>query len=511
MTPGARIAAAIDILTAIGEGARPADDLAAEYFRHHRYIGAKDRAAISAHLYAVLRHRAALDWWIARASQKERVAGEGRESLRHHFGSPPMDPRLRGDPSTGLAASLSVARSRMIAALLLAPTLPSPASGGGEGRGATADDVAASFDGGRFRPAALSAAEQRLARGLAGRTPTHPEMPRAVACGFPDWLEPHLEAAYGWRLEDEMAALNLPAPFDLRVNALKADRETARRALAAEHLDAEPTPWSPLGLRLRHRAPLAAAAAFKDGLVEVQDEGSQVAALLADARPGMRVVDFCAGAGGKTLALAAQMRNRGKLVACDTAEWRLERAGQRLRRAGVGNVERRVLASERDPWVKHHAKSFDRVLVDAPCLGIGSWRRNPDAKWRATPQDLAELVVRQRDILASASRLVKPGGHLVYVTCSLLREENEVQAEAFLAAHPDFALHPMARAWEETLGGRSPGGDDFLRLTPSRHGTDGFFVAMFERQHPHPDPPPPAGEGEPDQPPEFPPPQAGEG
>ena len=292
-------------------------------------------------------------------------------------------------------------------------------------------------------------------------------MPRAVACDLPDWLEPHLAALYGSRLEDEMAALNAPAPFDLRVNTLKADRDTARRALAAEHIHAEPTPWSPLGLRLKHRAPLAATAAFKDGLVEVQDEGSQLAALLADARPGMRVVDFCAGAGGKTLALAAQMQNRGKLVACDVAAWRLERAGTRLRRAGISNVERRPLSSERDPWVKHHAKSFDRVFVDAPCLGIGSWRRNPDGKWRATPQDLAELVPRQRDILASAARLVKPGGRLVYATCSLLREENEAQAEAFLAAHPDFALYPAARAWAETIGGAVAGR---RRLSPPDPG-----------------------------------------
>jgi len=500
VTPGARIAAAIEILAAIDEGGRPADDIAADYFRRRRFIGAKDRVQVAAHVYAVLRHRAVLDWWIARAS-----------------------PAL---PSPAPAPAPAPA-----------PTLPSPASGGGSGRGPsgggsgrgpsgggssraeiapnargrviaalllidkqTPDDVAASCDGGRFRPAALSPAEQRLARALAGRSLTHPEMPRAVACDLPDWLEPHLAAVYGRRLEDEMAALNAPAPLDLRVNALKADRDTARRALAAEHIQAEPTPWSPLGLRLRHRAPLAGTAAFKEGLVEVQDEGSQLAALLADARPGMRVVDFCAGAGGKTLALAAQLQNRGKLVACDVADWRLERAGQRLRRAGVSNVERRALSSERDPWVKRHAAKgteggFDRVFVDAPCLGIGSWRRNPDGKWRATPQDLAELVVRQRDILASAARLVRPGGRLIYVTCSLLREENEAQAEAFLAAHPDFALYPAARAWAEAIGGRSPGGDDYLRLTPARHGTDGFFVAQFERRGPHPSPPPLAGQG----------------
>ncbi|HEV8678998.1 MAG TPA: RsmB/NOP family class I SAM-dependent RNA methyltransferase [Stellaceae bacterium] len=349
-----------------------------------------------------------------------------------------------------------------------------------------AEEIAASFDGGRFRPAPLSPAETRLARGLAGRTLTHPEMPRAVANNLPGWLLPRLDAVYGPHLEDEMAALNAAAPIDLRVNSLKADREGARRALAAEHVMVEPTPWSPLGLRLKQRAPLAGTAAFKAGLIEVQDEGSQVAALVADARPGMRVVDFCAGAGGKTLALAAQMRNRGKLVACDVAAWRLERAGQRLRRAGIGNVERRVLASERDPWVKRHAGGFDRVFVDAPCLGIGSWRRNPDGKWRTSPSDLAELVPRQRDILQSAARLVKPGGRLIYVTCSLLREENEAQAEGFLAASPDFALYPASRAWAETIGGRSPGGADYLRLSPARHGTDGFFVAQFERAAPQP-------------------------
>ena len=446
MTPGARIAAAIDILEAIdGVSApaptKPADDTAADYFRRRRYIGAKDRAQIAAHIYAVLRHRAVIDWWIVRASRGE-IA-----------------------PSP---------RSRVIAALLLIDQWP-------------AAEIPKSFDGGRFRPAALNRDEERLALGLAGRSLTHPEMPRAVANDIPEWLEPYLAKLYGKRLEDELAALNKPAPFDLRVNALKADRDTARHALAKEHIEAEPTPWSPLGLRLPHRVPLAGTAAFKDGLVEVQDEGSQLAALLADARPGMRVVDFCAGAGGKTLALAAAMRNRGKLVACDTAEWRLERAGRRLRRAGISNVERRPLSSERDPWVKHHAAKgkeggFDRVFVDAPCLGIGSWRRNPDGKWRTTPQDLAELVERQRAILDSAARLVKPGGRLIYVTCSLLREENEAQAEGFLAAHDDFTLYPATRAWADTIGGNCPGGGDYLRLTPAQHGTDGFFVAQFERK-----------------------------
>jgi len=268
----------------------------------------------------------------------------------------------------------------------------------------------------------------------------------------------------------------------LRVNLLKADRATARRALAGEGVDVAPTPWSPVGLRLNERVALGGLAAFKDGLVEVQDEGSQLTALLVDARPGMRVVDFCAGAGGKTLALAAGMANRGKLVACDVSARRLERAVRRLRRAGVGNAERRVLTSERDKWVKRHAGGFDRVLVDAPCLGTGTWRRNPGDKWRVTPEDLADLVVRQQQILRGAARLVQPGGRLVYATCSVLREEDEAQAEAFLAAEPEFSVVPAARAWHETIGGAAPGSYRYLRLTPARHGTDGFFVAIFERK-----------------------------
>jgi len=433
LTPGAQVAAAIDILAAIDLGERPADDVAADYFRRRRYIGAKDRRHIAGHVYTVLRHRSALDWWIA----------------KHPVDIGP--------------------KSRVLTALVLAENW-------------RPEVVAACCDGDRFRPAPLTEAEDRLLRGLTTRTLRHPEMPRAVASDLPDWLEPYLERVFGKGLEREMAALNASASIDLRVNLLKADRETARRALTAEGVAAEPTPWSPVGLRLVERVPLGGLSAFREGLVEVQDEGSQITALLADARPRMRVVDFCAGAGGKTLALAAGMANRGKLVACDVSAHRLERAVRRLRRAGVGNAERRVLTSERDKWIKRHAGDFDRVLIDAPCLGTGTWRRNPGDKWRVTPEDLASLMVRQQEILRSAARLVRPGGRLVYATCSVLREEDEAQAEAFLVAEPEFSVVPAARVWNETIGGLSPGGERYLRLTPARHGTDGFFVAILERQ-----------------------------
>ncbi len=195
----------------------------------------------------------------------------------------------------------------------------------------------------------------------------------------------------------------------------------------------------------------------------------------------MRVVDFCAGAGGKSLAMAASMENKGHIVACDVSGPRLEGATKRLRRAGVHNVERRHLENERDTWVKRHASAFDRVLIDAPCSGTGTWRRNPDARWTLTPEDIGELRALQARILGSAARLVKPGGRLVYVTCSLLPEENESQVEAFVAAAPEFKPVPVSAVWKETLGTAAPPGDPWLRLSPGQQGTDGFFVAVLER------------------------------
>ncbi|HEY0527095.1 MAG TPA: RsmB/NOP family class I SAM-dependent RNA methyltransferase [Stellaceae bacterium] len=454
MTPGARIQAAIELLTEIeaGRGAA-ADDVVGNYFRRHRFAGAKDRGAISQHIYAVLRHRASLDWWIERVGQG-RVAPD--------------------------------ARHRLFAALLLVEEW-------------TPEEIDKACDGDRFRPAPLSPYEAQLVERLVKRTIDHPEMPAPVRYNFPDWLEPYLREVFdGGALGPEMDALNGNAPLDLRANVLKTDRDGARRALQQEGVRTEPTRLSPLGLRVRERIPLATLDTFRNGLVEVQDEGSQLAALLAGAQPGMRVVDFCAGAGGKTLALAAGMANRGHVVACDVSERRLERSAQRLRRAGISNVQRRVLSGERDKWVKRHAGTFDRVFVDAPCTGTGTWRRNPDAKWRLTPTDLEELTALQASILDSASRLAKAGGRVVYVTCSLLREEDEAQVDRFLATHPQFRLVPLRDAWRDALGedAEPPSSvdGDMLRLTPARHGTDGFFAAVLERRANDAAAPPPSGE-----------------
>ncbi len=264
-----------------------------------------------------------------------------------------------------------------------------------------------------------------------------------------------------------------PAPLDLRANLLKASRDEARAALAAEGIEAEPTPYSPWGLRVAGRRAVTTGTAFRDGLVEIQDEGSQLVAMLAGAEPGMRVADWCAGAGGKTLALAMMMGNRGQILACDVSAPRLDGAVRRLRRAGVHNAERH-LVQPGDKWAKRRAGSFDRVLVDAPCTGTGTWRRNPDARLRLLERDLQELLGKQAAILDEAARLVKPGGRMIYATCSVLAEEDEGQVSAFLARQPGFRPVQVAL----------PGGlaaDPYLVLTPRRNGTDGFFAAVLER------------------------------
>ncbi|HKM63216.1 MAG TPA: RsmB/NOP family class I SAM-dependent RNA methyltransferase, partial [Acidisphaera sp.] len=316
--------------------------------------------------------------------------------------------------------------------------------------------------------------EAERLRVLEGRTLEHPDMPLAARLEMPDWLLPQLAERFRDRLEPEARALLAEAPLDLRVNTLKTTREAAQAALAAEGITAEPTPLSPWGLRVSGRLPVTTGPAFRDGLVEIQDEGSQIVALMADARPGMRVADWCAGAGGKTLALAACMQNRGHIVACDVNVRRLDAAVRRLRRAGVHNVERH-LTEAGDRWVKRRAGSFDRVLVDAPCTGTGTWRRNPDARLRLTEADLRELTAKQASILDAAAPLCRPGGRLVYATCSLLPAENETQVNAFLTRRPDFRRLPATAVWAG-----APPGDD-LHLTPARNGTDGFYCAVLER------------------------------
>lgn len=429
MTPAARLAAAIELLEEIEGTRRPADQVASFYFKGRRYIGSKDRRAVSETVWRVLRRKARIDWWL--------------DFLKH-----PAE-----------------ARARVFADL--------------------------TFEGGELKPELFEGAhsapkpgkeERRLVDQLKGKDIFNRDMPAWVKGEFPEWLTPRLEELWGEAMGREIAAMRDEAPLDLRVNTLKATREDAIVALKKEGIAAEPCALSPTGLRLKSRVALVQVQAWRDGLIEVQDEGSQLVALLADAKPGQAVVDYCAGAGGKTLALAAAMQNKGRLVACDVAEWRVDKAQERLRRNGVHNVTRRVISGEADKWIKRSAGSYDRVLVDAPCTGTGTWRRNPDAKWQLGETDVLELVERQRAILASAARLAKPGGRVIYATCSILPEENERQVEAFLASHPEFTARPVPGLWAELVQTPCPVTGPWLRLSPLSHGTDGFFAAVLERQ-----------------------------
>ncbi|EHL98173.1 putative ribosomal RNA small subunit methyltransferase B [Acetobacteraceae bacterium AT-5844] len=434
MTPSARIAAAIELVAAVdATPRRPADATANEFFRARRYIGSGDRRAVAERAWGVLRQRLRLEWHLARVR---------------------LPPR---------------ARQLVLAHVLVA-------------EGWTLAALAEAFSGGRFAPAPLDQGEQQAARALAGQGLVSPDMPEAVRLNLPDWALEPFRVRFGAELEAESEAMEAAAPLDLRANLLRTTREKAAAALAAEGIHTEPTPYSPWGLRIPDRRPILASKAFSEGLVEIQDEGSQLIALVTGAKPGMRVADYCAGAAGKTLAVAATMGNKGRIVACDVSATRLEGAVKRLRRAGVDNAERHLLEPG-DRWVKRRAGQFDRVLVDAPCTGTGTWRRNPDARLRTTPQDVAELTGKQHDILETTASLVAKGGRLIYATCSILPEENAAQVEGFLARHPEYAAIPFAEAWAEVTEAPLPPVDGpWMQLSPHRHGTDGFFAAVLQRQ-----------------------------
>jgi len=407
---------AAELLTRILSGTLPADKQMEAYFREHREMGVRDRGAVAETVYACLRRRPVLEY----------LAGPA-----------PVKPR------------------DIVAAYLLS-----------QGISARALEAAG------YKGDAGPIAERT-------RTLDPVTLPFTVRANLPEWLAERLRAQFGDAETLQLAeALNRPAPVDLRVNTLKIDRESLRAMLSAEGYVSEATPYSPLGLRRAERAPLFNARCFKDGLFEVQDEGSQLLAFMLEPKRQEMVVDFCAGAGGKTLAIGSLMANTGTLYAFDVAARRLEKLKPRLKRSGLQNVRAVAIAHENDERVRRLAGKIDRVLVDAPCSGSGTLRRNPDIKWRAI--DLAALAADQKKILAAAAALVKPGGRLVYATCSLLREENEDIVSDFLGQHADFAIVPA----KDILLRRHialENDDDALRLYPHRHGTDGFYAVALER------------------------------
>ena len=412
---------ATELLAAILSGTSPADAQMERHFRAHPKLGARDRGYIAETVYACLRRRRLLEYLAS------------------------------GSASTGATAEA------IVAACIVSLQ---------DGNVRTLTDAG-------YRGDSAAIVER-------ARTLNLDQLPLGIQLDLPDWLLERLLAQYG---ESETralaAALNQPATLDLRVNTLKATRAEAAACLAEAGLPVEPTPWSPVGLRRRERAPIFRTRCFKEGLIEVQDEGSQLLSLLVEPKRHEMVVDFCAGAGGKTLHLAALMANSGSLYAFDISATRLERLKPRLARAGLDNASSFAIQNERDVRVQRLAGKIDRVLVDAPCSGTGTLRRNPDIKWRAI--NVEELAATQRAILASASTLLKPGGRLVYATCSLLREENEDVVAGFLATHPGFAMVPAAEVLARRHVALIPD-SVFLRLLPHRHHTDGFFAAVLERR-----------------------------
>jgi len=310
------------------------------------------------------------------------------------------------------------------------------------------------------------------------------DAPPGVRLDLPDWLVERIERSAGEEALQEFArAMQRPAPLDLRVNSLRAERDEVIARLQAEGLKASATPYSPLGVRLLEKPALNKHPLFTSGAVEVQDEGSQLLCMLVGPKRGEMVADFCAGAGGKTLALGALMRSTGRLYAFDTSAKRLAQFGPRLKRSGLSNVHAQLIATESDPKLKRLAGKFDRVLVDAPCSGLGTLRRNPDLKWRQSPLAVDQMHAKQVAILGAACKLVKPGGHLIYATCSVLTEENQDSVTEFLAARTDFRMLPagpvmVAQKMAPELA--SDMGEYFV-LSPQRDGTDGFFAAVLER------------------------------
>ena len=432
MRPGARIGAVIEILEELSSNAGSADRIVSAYTRSRRYIGSKDRRAIGDLTYAVLRARLRLIWWQERAGCAE-----------------------------------DTARTQILAFLVLSQN-QSPS------------EIAALFGGEGYGPAKLTPEEEALLVALADAALDHPEQPDWVRDEVPAWLHEGLQARFGGDMAAEMSALRQEAEVVLRVNGLKSERSSAQTVLADEGVETRPTEFSPLGLRVEGRRALQATKAFREGLVEVQDEGSQLIALLCDVRPDMAVADTCAGAGGKTLALADLMKNRGRLVALDVDGARLRRAVPRLERAGAGMVELQSMPDAN--WMADNAAAFDRVLVDAPCSGCGVWRRQPDARLTLTPDRLAGYEQAQAEALQTAAGLVKFSGRLIYATCSLLPEEDEGQVEAFLENNRDFEQLSMADVWAGVLPEVDcPADGPHLLLTPRRHGTDGFFVSVLER------------------------------
>jgi 16S rRNA (cytosine967-C5)-methyltransferase len=420
MTPAARIQAAIEILESLDKTAMPADRMLRDWFRARHFMGSKDRAAVTERVYDVLRHRASATWRMQRED----------------------------------------ARALTIASLLR--------------EGQTPDAIAQLFAAGGYGPSPLTDDELSA---IVHAPPAPP--PLYVQGEYPQWIEPELRRAFGDALLEEMRAVQTRAPVDLRVNTLRASRHDMLVGLRALGIKAEPTPFAPHGIRIASAEGLSALQQtqfFQTGAFEFQDESSQIAAVLCEAKPGQRVLDLAAGAGGKSLALAAAMQNKGSILAFDSDSKRLKQLGPRARRAGASIIT----ATDKRGGPLWGDGKFDLVLVDSPCSGSGAWRRNPEAKWRLTPERLKELTALQAWLINDGARHTRSGGRLVYATCSLLPCENIDVTEAFLSRNPNFRQVSAAKIWSTAVGPPAPPETrDNFTATPLKTGTDGFFVCIM--------------------------------
>ena len=429
MKPASRIKATIEILEGTYRSRVPLNKCVGDYMRVRRYIGAKDRSNVAERVYDITRNHARLGWWLEHTKTED------------------------------------TPRNRVIAWVVL-----------GEGDGADEKRLNDLFDGSKYSPETLSEEELAFAHKIIGQPLVRKDMPEIVNVECPPEYEELLRARFGESFADEMTAMLEPATLDLRVNTFLAEKEKVANYLDADGVKVRDGVLCPWALRCDNKAYLSHTKAFTKGWIEIQDEGSQLIAWLCGAEPGMQVLDYCAGAGGKTLALAAAMQRKGRIVAMDNDERRLENGRKRYRKAGLADIiEVRSLSDDKQrKWFKRQKGKFDVVLIDAPCSGSGTWRRNPDMRWQVYGPSLEELTSLQAEILENAHKAVKPGGKLVYATCSLFAAENENQIARFTEAHPEFEIDPI----DESLGLGSP----YMQLSPRRHGTDGFFTAVLRRK-----------------------------
>lgn len=430
MIISARILAVLDLLERIQKSPIPMDLTIGDYMRNRRYIGSKDRTDIVERVYTLVRYHARIHWALGEAGVENPTA-----------------------------------RLKLLAYLILV-----------EGKA----DPSIYFDGTKYAPSPLTEDELAVLSQLPKNFDSAPE---DVRFECPPDYSVSLHRYFGQFFDEEMEALCHGATLDLRVNHIAGERQKIKESLQKDKVETEITPYSPWGLRAKGKAFLGDTKAFRSGQIEIQDEGSQLIALACDARPGMQVLDYCAGGGGKTLALASAMQVKGRIVAMDLEESRLIKAKTRFKRAKVSDIiETRPLSDEKNrKWLRRQKQSFDVVLVDVPCSGTGTWRRNPDTRWKNYGPSLEDIIPVQADILERVAGVVKPGGRLVYATCSLLPEENEDQIEKFLQTHPEYELATLETVWPE--GCNAPSEGKYMRLTPKRHSTDGFFAAILLRKN----------------------------